>query len=346
MRLLILGGTGFTGPFQVAYAVARGHRVTVFNRGRRDATLPAAVEQLVGDRNEEGGLRALEGREEWDAVIDNPTTLPFWVRDAGRVLQGRTAQYVFISTISTYAASDTPGADETAPLAPYTGADDPMTIRQATGALYGPLKVLSELEAEKWFPGRTTVIRPGLIVGPRDETDRFSYWPIRIERGGNVLAPGQPTDPVQFIDARDLAEWTIRMVEDRQFGVYNATGPRAPLSMAEMLGGIRAVLPASLDVRLTWVPAEFLARHEVRPWGHMPVWVPPVQGSAGFAARSIEAAVATGLTFRPLAETVRDTLAWHHTRPAERRAALNAGLAADREAEVLAAWRAAATPTG
>jgi 2'-hydroxyisoflavone reductase len=339
LRLLILGGTGFTGPFQVEYAVARGHRVTVFNRGRRDTTLPAAVEQLIGDRSAEGGLAALEGRD-WDAVIDNPTTLPFWVRDAGRVLQGRTGQYVFISTLSVYAANDVADAAEDAALVEYTGSEDPMSLRQVTGPLYGPLKALSEREAERWFPDRATIIRPGLIVGPRDESDRFTYWPVRVQRGGEVMAPGDPRDPVQFIDARDLAEWTIRMVEDRVFGRFNATGPRAPTTIGELLGGARAVLPGSHDVRFTWVPAEFLAQHEVRPWGHMPVWVPPVGGSLGFAQRSNAAAVANGLTFRPLAETVRDTLAWHEARPAERRATLAAGLAADREREVLAAWHA------
>jgi 2'-hydroxyisoflavone reductase len=345
LRLLILGGTGFTGPFQVQYAVARGHQVTVFNRGRRDGSLPAGVEQLLGDRNEAGGLAALQGRE-WDAIIDNPTTLPFWVRDAGQLLQGKARQYVFISTISTYAGNDTPGAAEDAPLAGYTGSEDPMSIRQSANALYGPLKVLSEREAEKWFPGRTTVIRPGLIVGPRDETDRFSYWPIRMQRGGEVMAPGNPTDPVQVIDARDLAEWTIRMVEQQTYGIFNATGPRSPLTIGEMLGAIRGVLPGSHDVRLTWVPAEFLAQHEVRPWGHMPVWVPPQPGSTGFAARNIAKAVAAGLTFRRLAETVRDTLAWHHTRPAERQAALSAGLPAAKEAEVLAAWHASRPARG
>jgi 2'-hydroxyisoflavone reductase len=338
LRILILGGTGFTGPFQVEYAVARGHQVAVFNRGRRQVDLPASVEQLQGDRND-GDLRALEGRD-WDVVLDNPTTLPFWVRDAGRVLHDRTNQYIFISTLSVYASNAQPGADESAETLRYT-AGDPVEVRQATGQLYGQLKAESEREAARWFGDRTTIIRPGLIVGPRDESDRFTYWPVRIARGGEVLAPGQPTDPVQFIDARDLAEWTVRMAETGTTGTFNATGPRSRLSIGEMLGGVRAVLPGSHDVRLTWASAEFLAEHEVRPWSHMPVWIPPTGATAGFMMRSIDRALAAGLSFRPLVETVRDTLAWHEARPEERRAALNAGLAAEREAEVLAAWREA-----
>jgi 2'-hydroxyisoflavone reductase len=336
LRLLILGGTGFTGPFQVQYAVSRGHHVTVFNRGRRQADLPASVEQLQGDRNE-GDLSALAGRD-WDVVIDNPTTLPFWVRDAGEVLRGRTNQYIFISTISVYASNADPHADESAATHGFEG--EPLEVRQATGPLYGPLKAASEREAERWFPGRTTIIRPGLIVGPRDESDRFSYWPVRLARGGEVLAPGDPTDPVQIIDARDLAEWTIRMAENGTTGVFNATGPRSRLSMAEMLGGIRAVLDGSHDVRLTWAPAGFLAEHGVQPWSHMPVWIPQAEATYGFATRDISRAVAAGLSFRPLADTARDTLAWHRSRPPERQAQLNAGLAAEREAEVLRALHA------
>ncbi|MBV9128053.1 MAG: epimerase, partial [Verrucomicrobia bacterium] len=210
LRILILGGTGFTGPFQVRYALSRGHKVTVFNRGKtHPGELPTEVEQLLGDRN--GQLDALKGRQ-WDVVIDNPATLPVWVRDAAQILQGNVGRYVFISTISVYADTSKPGVDETAPLAQYTGPDamkETMEAVRASGfALYGPLKARAEQEAEKWFPKETLVIRPGLIVGPGDESDRFTYWPVRIDRGGEVLAPGEPGDPVQFIDARDLAEWT------------------------------------------------------------------------------------------------------------------------------------------
>jgi 2'-hydroxyisoflavone reductase len=341
LNLLILGGTGFTGPHQIEYAVARGHRVTVFNRGRRDVALPESVIQLQGDRNT-GDLASLRGKE-WDVVIDNPTTLPFWVRDAGDVLKDAAGHYIFISTISVYGDTSVAGMDENTVLAQYTG-EDPMKETQETmrgnGGLYGPLKALSEAEAEKWFPGRTTVIRPGLIVGPRDNTDRFTYWPVRIDRGGEVLAPGDGNDPVQFIDGRDLAQWTIRMAEQKKPGIYNATGPEHPLSIAEMLYGIRAVTTS--DVKFTWVPIEFLQQHQVRGWSEMPVWVIPRPDNAGFSRVSIQRAVAAGLTFRPLATTAADTLEWFATLPAERQANLLSGIKPEREREVLAAWHARA----
>src|SRR5437764_5939894 len=207
LRILVLGGTGFTGPFQVKYALERGHKVTVFNRGKsHPGELPTEVEQLIGDRN--GQLDALKNRK-WDVAIDNPTSVPVWVRDAGQILKGNVDRYVFISTISVYGDTSKANIDETAPLAKYTGADAMKewrdSIIKSQFQLYGPLKALSEQEAEKWFPKQTLIVRPGLIVGPRDETDRFTYWPVRIDRGGEVLAPGDPSDPVQFIDGRDLA---------------------------------------------------------------------------------------------------------------------------------------------
>ncbi|MGZ5158417.1 MAG: NAD-dependent epimerase/dehydratase family protein [Caldimonas sp.] len=341
LRLLILGGTGFTGPHQVRYALARGHQVTLFNRGRQPQTWPAPVEELIGDRNT-GDLKALEGRR-WDVCIDNPTTLPFWVRDAGRALQGRVDHYVFVSTISVYAANDK-AQDESAALAPYAG-QDPMaetaqSLRGRIGELYGPLKAVSEQEAARQFPGAVTIVRPGLIVGPGDETDRFTYWPVRLARGGEVLAPDDGSDPVQFIDARDLAEWTIRMAESRTLGVFNATGPDRPLTMAGMLGGIASAVHA--DARLAWVPTEFLEAKQVSAWSDLPVWVPGQGDSAGFARRNIGKALRAGLTFRPLPTTAADTLAWFRLQPAERQARLRAGLAPEREAELLAAWKAIA----
>ncbi|HLZ84266.1 MAG TPA: NAD-dependent epimerase/dehydratase family protein [Caulobacteraceae bacterium] len=343
LRILILGGTGFIGPHQVTYALARGHRLTLFNRGKAPHAWPGEVEELIGDRNT-GDLKALAGRE-WDVCIDNPTTLPFWVRDAGQALHGKVGQYIFISTISVYAANDTP-ADETAPLAPYTGknamAETAESMRGHVGELYGPLKALSEREAEQQFPGMTTVIRPGLITGPGDETDRFTYWPVRLARGGEVLAPGDGSDPVQFIDARDLAEWTIRMAEQRTTGVFNATGPAAPMTMAAMLGGIDGALRSG--AKLTWVATDFLEAEKVSPWSDLPVWVPAKGDSAGFHRRSIRKALAAGLTFRPVGTTSVDTLAWFRQQPAERQAKLRAGLAPEQEVALLAKWKASRRP--
>src|SRR5438128_871207 len=335
LRILILGGTGFTGPFQVKYALSRGHKVTVFNRGKtHPGELPKEVEQLTGDRN--GQLEALKGKQ-WDVCIDNPTTLPAWVRDAAQILKGNVERYIFISTISVYADTST-GPAENTPLAKYEGADpfkETLEAMKASGyKTYGPLKALSEQETEKWFPGKSLIIRPGLIVGPRDETDRFTYWPVRIDRGGEVLAPGNPIDPVQFIDARDLAEWTIRMVENRETGIYNATGPAKPLGIGGMLDGIKGAEKS--NAKFTWVNEEFLTQQKVEPWSDMPVWAGK---ESGIAKTKIDKALGKGLTFRSLAETARDTLAWFKSLPQDRQSKLRAGLTPEREAEVLAAWK-------
>ena len=334
LRILILGGTGFTGPYQVRYALSRGHKVTTFNRGKtHPGELPNEVEQLVGDRN--GKLDALKDRQ-WDVAIDNPTTLPAWVRDAAQVLKGNVERYVFVSTISVY-ADTSKGVDETAPLAKYDGSDpfkETLEAMKASGyKTYGPLKALSEQEAEKWFPGKTLIVRPGLIVGPRDETDRFTYWPVRIDRGGEVLAPGAPTDPVQFIDARDLAEWTIREVENRETGIYNATGPAKPLGIGGMLDGIKGALNS--NAKFTWAPADFLKQQKVDAWSDMPVWT---GDESGMARTSISRALAKGLTFRSLADTASEALAWFKSQPQGRQSHLKAGLTPEHEAEVLAAW--------
>jgi 2'-hydroxyisoflavone reductase len=335
LRILILGGTGFIGPNEVRYALSRGHKVTTFNRGKSHPNeLPPEVEQLIGDRN--GKLEALKNRR-WDVVIDDPTTLPAWVRDAAQILKGNVDCYVFISTISVYAETSK-GVDESAPLQKYEGSDPYKETLEAMVAsgykTYGPLKVLSEKEVEKWFPGQALIIRPGLIVGPRDPTDRFTYWLVRVARGGEVLAPGTPHDPVQFIDARDLAEWTVRMAENRETGIYNATGPATPLSMSEMLDGIKTALNS--NVNFTWLPYEFLKQRNVQAWSDMPVWA---GDELGLARTNISRALSKGLTFRSLAETASDTLAWFKSLPQDRQSHLKAGLTADREAEVLAAWR-------
>ena len=337
LRILILGGTGFIGPHQVRYAVARGHKVTVFNRGKTNpGSVPAGVERLEGDRN--NNLESLKGKQ-WDAVIDNPTSLPKWVTSAAEVLKGNVGQYMFISTLSVYADNSKPGMDESDP----TGVlPEGASVDEVKAQTYGPLKAMSEREAEKAFPGKATIVRPGLIVGPGDNTDRFTYWPVRIARGGEVLAPGNPNDPVQFIDARDLAEWTIRLVEQKTFGTFNAVGPEHRLSMAEMLYGIKGVTTAG--AQFTWVPAEFLEAQKVAPWSDMPVWIPPIGEYAGFGSRSIKRALAAGLTFRPLADTARATIEYHESRDAERKSKMRAGIKPEREAEVLAAWKKEQAP--
>jgi 2'-hydroxyisoflavone reductase len=338
LRILILGGTGFTGPFQVRYALSRGHKVTVFNRGRtHPGELPKEAEQLLGDRN--GQLDALKGGT-WDVVIDNPTTLPVWVRDAAQILKGNVDRYVFISTISVYADTSKVGFDETAALAKYNGPDamkeTNATMRANNLALYGPLKAVSEAEAEKWFPGKALIIRPGYIVGPGDESDRFTYWPLRVERGGEVLAPGTPADPIQIIDARDLAEWTIRSVEQGTVGTFNAVGPKSKFPMGRMLDEIKQATNST--ARFTWVDTEFLAKQKVLD--DIPIWTSPNGPEAGYADVSIKKALSRGLTFRPLADTTKATLEWFKKQPAERQAKLRAGVKPEREAEVLAAWHA------
>jgi 2'-hydroxyisoflavone reductase len=338
MSLLILGGTGFIGPHQVRCALARGHHVTIFNRGRQKEDWPGPVEELLGDRN--GDLKALEGRD-WDVCIDNPTTLPIWVRDAARVLKGRIGQYVFISTISVYAANDKP-ADETAPLVTYKG-DDPMaetiTSLNANPLLYGPLKALSEKEARTQYgEAAATIIRPALIVGPGDGTDRFTYWTVRLARGGEILAPGDGGDPVQFIDARDLAEWTIRVAEQRTTGVFNASGPARPITMHQMLAGIAQGV--HVDPKITWAPKPFLKANKVSAWRDMPVWIPGQEATFGFHRRDLQRAIVEGLTYRPLPLTAADTLVWFRTLPSERQAKLRAGLTPEREADLLAKLRA------
>jgi 2'-hydroxyisoflavone reductase len=336
LRILILGGTGFTGPFQVRYALSRGHQVTVFNRGRtHPGELAKEAEQLLGDRN--GKLDALKGRK-WDVVIDNPTTLPVWVRDAAEILKGNVDRYVFISTISVYADTSKLGMDETAPLAKYTGADamkeTSATMRANNLALYGPLKAVSEAEAEKWFPGKTLIIRPGYIVGPGDESDRFTYWPVRVELGGEVLAPGTPADPIQIIDARDLAEWTIRMVEQGTTGSFNAVGPKSKLAMGRMLDVIKKT--TNSDARFTWVDDKFLAEQKLID--EFPIWTSPHGAEIGYSTMNINKAVSHGLTFRPLADTTRATLEWFRKQPTSRQLKMRAGIKSEREAEVLAAW--------
>jgi len=342
LTILALGGTGLIGPPMVAYAVARGHQVTLFNRGKTNTELFPSLERIIGDRNDNISALAAEvakGRR-WDVVIDNTASIPRWVEESAGLLKGSADLYLYTSSISAYADSATPGADETAALGTISAEEvaKVKTNRDITGENYGPLKALCEKAAQEAFPERCIVVRPGLIVGPGDSSDRFTYWPVRIHRGGEVLAPGNPTDPVQFIDCRDLGEWYVRLVEARAVGVYNGVGPAAPMSIAEMLYGIRATTGGELS--FTWVDAGFLKQHEVEEWQEVTVWVPPVGEYAGFSSSSIARAKQAGLTFRPLATTAVDTLAYWASLPEDRHAKPRAGLAPEKERAVLAAWHA------
>jgi 2'-hydroxyisoflavone reductase len=342
LNILILGGTGFTGPEQVDYAIARGHRVTLFNRNQtRPGMFKGKVaEELIGDLN--GDTSALKGKQ-FDVVIDNPTTFPAWVRNAAQYLKGNTKHYIFISTTSTYSDQSIIGLNEDSPTGVLPADVDPYTLEPRNASrYYGPLKVLAEKEVAKQYPDAWTVIRPCLIVGPLDRTDRFTWWPARIDQGGEVLAPDKPDDPCQFIDSRDLAEWTVRVAEMRLLGRYNAIGPDKPMTISEMLYGVKAITTAG--AQFTWVPWEFLQSQKVRPWRDMTVWQPPYGRTAGYQRRDASKAISHGLTFRPLAVTARDTLDWHKSRPeAERMKTLNGeinGIGMKREADVLAAWKA------
>ena len=336
LKILVLGGTGFIGPPTVRYAVERGHEVTVFTRGRSRSDVPG-VEHLVGDRNDD--LSALRDRE-WDVVLDNNARDYRWVKLSTEILKNNVQQYVFISTISAYAGEAT-GYEFID--APYTGpqinvdsplAQPPAGFQMGEELPYGSTKALSEKIVQEAFPGRSTIVRPGFIVGPGDPSDRFTYWPARIDRGGEILAPGDGNDEVQIIDVRDLMEFTVRLAENSTSGIFNGVGIGSRLSMAEMLYGIRAVTTSK--VRFTWAPATYLRDNDVQAYSDMPIWIPGDPLSSVDNSR----AQAAGLTFRPLAVTAADTLAWHKTRPQEEQDKLRIGIDAVREKEVLAAWHA------
>ncbi len=327
MKLLILGGTAFIGRHLVDAALERGHEVTLFNRGQHNPNLYPAVERLRGDRD--GDLTALRGRR-WDAVVDTCGYVPRIVRASAEALADAVDHYTFISTISVYPDLSLKDMDEDAPLATL---DDP-SVEEVTGETYGGLKVLCEATVEQALPGRALIVRPGLIVGPHDPSDRFTYWPHRVAQGGEALAPGRPEYPTQFIDARDLMEWTLQAVERRLTGVYNATGPAYSVTMGGVLDTCKRV--SGSDARFTWVDDDVLIEAGVAPYTELPLWVPATPEMAGFATVDCGKAVAAGLTYRPLTDTVRDTLAWDQTRPMDTERAN--GLTPEREAELLRAW--------
>jgi 2'-hydroxyisoflavone reductase len=333
MKILILGGTAFLGPQIVEAARARGHVLTLFNRGKTNPGLFPDIEKLRGDRD--GDLKSLEGRT-WDAVVDTSGFVPRLVTMSATLLAPNVQQYVFISTISVFAEGLKPNTAEDGPLATMPDASS-----EEVGKYYGALKALCETAADKKMSGRAWIVRPGLIVGPGDKSDRFTYWPVRVAKGGEVLAPGDGSDPVQYIDVRDLAAWVVLGVERNLNGVYNATGPAKKLTMKKMLEEVKTGTGG--DAKFTWVATDFLEKNKVAPWSDLPVWVPGRNGEEGFAQINCGKAIAAGLTFRPVAATAKDTLAWYKTLPEDRRGKLLAGISVEKERDLLAAWHATKT---
>jgi 2'-hydroxyisoflavone reductase len=336
VKILVLGGTKFLGRHLVEAAVTRRHEVTLFNRGRTNPKLFPELETLAGDRD--GNLEALKGRR-WDAVFDTSGRVPRVVRASATLLADAAEHYTFLSSVSVYADRSVKGIDEDAPAAQLSDEDS-----EDVAADYGALKARCEREVTAAMSGRALNVRAGLLVGPFDDTGRFTYWPRRVSRGGEVLAPGRPDRPVQFIHARDLADWIVRMAEERRTGTFNATGPERPLTMAQFLEACREVTGG--DARFTWVDEDFLLEREVIAFTEMPLWLRKV--SEGMLAVNTEKALAAGLTFRPLAATIGETLAWRESLSADDdeyssrlyKVADEAGLRPEREASLLAEWRA------
>lgn len=332
MRLLILGGTNFLGKHLTHAAQSAGHEVTLFNRGRHNPDWFPDVKKLHGDRRAPGGLDALAGRR-FDAVIDTCGYIPREVEASCDALKDSVGLYCFISSVAVYKDwTRAPHLGEDAPLGDHL--DDPKT-EEVTGDTYGPLKVACERAAQSAFGDHALVVRPGLIVGPDDVSDRFGYWPRRVARGGNVLAPGDPHDQTQVIDVRDLAEWTIRLLEQGKAGVYNADGP--PVAWGDLLETCRA--ETGSDARFVWADEAFLADQNVAPWSELPLWIPRDEetGSARVLTDCAKG-VRNGLTYRSISQTVRDTLAWENARPQTESIWKNT-LTEEKEQAVLAAWR-------
>jgi 2'-hydroxyisoflavone reductase len=325
MNILIIGGTRFLGRALVNSARERGHSLTLFNRGKSGPGLFPDVEQVTGDRMTD--LDTLAGRK-WNTVIDTCGFEPGAVRVSAGKLADAVERYVFISSISAYGSIGQPGVDESYPAA-HLPEGEPETFKMEN---YGALKALCEQAAEDALPGRALNIRPGLIVGEFDLTDRFTYWPWRVAQGGEVLAPGHPGYLTQFIDVRDLADWTIRMIEEERAGIYNATGPETPMPLSQLLETSKQV--SGSDAAFTWASEEFLLSNNVQPWMEMPLWIPESDPDAALNQTSIRKALAAGLAFRPLEDTLRSTLAWAATRPADH--SWRAGITREREAELLA----------
>ena len=330
MRILVIGGTQFVGKHFVEEAVRRGHDVVLFNRGSKPA--PAGVERVItGDRNTD---LARLGDGQWDAVVDTSAYFPRQVREAASFLEAKVERYLFISTISVYADQTAPNQDEGGGLSRLDDESADEVTGEVTGETYGPLKVAAEEALAAVYPAdRSLVVRPGIIVGPDDPTDRFTYWPIRVPEGGEVLAPGGPDLPMQWIDARDLARWLVASLEDELAGTFNAVSEAGRFTLGQVLD---ASLEASgSNAQITWVDEEFLLEQGVQPFADLPLWLPDPMANMWTVDAS--KARASGLRIGPVAETVEATLAWQQARGAPD---LKFGMSAEREAAVLKAWRA------
>jgi len=330
LRMLILGGTGFIGPHMVREALRRGHEVSLFNRGRTNDELFPDLELLVGDRNNR--LEALEGGK-WDAVVDNSGYVPRYVEDSARLLVSSVSHYLFISTISVYADLSNPIDENT-----VVGTLDDETVEEVTDQTFGPMKALCEKRVLSQFgTNRTTILRPTYICGPGDRTDRYTYWPVRTMRGGEMLWPGTPDDDIQMIDVRDLANFTVDCLEQKITGTFNTVTAAGSFKMGHLLEDTLAVTGA--DMMPTWVDTDFIAAENVGEEGGLPIWESPVGEAANLAKVDGSRAAAAGLRNRPTRETARDTISWWKTLPEDRRGKLRAGLSADKEARLLALWR-------
>jgi 2'-hydroxyisoflavone reductase len=340
LKLLVFGGTGFLGPAVVEYAIQRGHKISIFNRGKTNPELFPEVEKLRGDRdpNKGEGIRALEGKS-WDVVIDDTGYFPRTVKASAEAVAASARQYVYVSSISAYAGSSKEKGGESEPLA--TLEDPTVETMGKSYENYGGLKALCEKAALEAMKGRATIVRPGFIVGPNDRTDRYTWWPVRIARGGEMLAPGSPDDPVQIIDVRDLGAWLVQLAERNTLGTFNAVGPRPanakPFTVGEMIESCRKATGS--DVKPIWVDSTFLMTQLDAEGGAIPIWVPYGGETKGFHTWSNSRAVKAGLTFRDPVDTARDTLAWFRSLPAERQSQMAAGLTTEAEAKVLAAWK-------
>jgi len=331
LNILVLGGTGFLGPHMVREALRRGHTVTLFNRGRSNNSLFPDLETIKGDRD--NGLDGLKGRT-WDAVLDNSGYVPRHVKDSARLLAANTHRYVYTSTVSVYADFDIHNL-ESSPLATIADA----TVEEVTGETYGPLKALCEKRvAEEIAADQLTIIRPTYVCGPGDHTDRFSYWPIRTRKGGEMIWPGKPGDVIQIIDVADLANFTLDCVDHKISGIYNAVNPAGKYTMGDLLADSQAVSGTTVDP--VWISEEFAYEQELTGGRALPIWNPKHGKDGGSGTFSGEAARAAGLHNRPERETVRNLLTWWDAQDDERQANMKAGLTAAREEELIATWKA------